>query len=214
MKNVLSKLQQARINLQSTSLKKSGHNKFAGYQYFELGDFMPTVQKIFSDLKLCGVVSYGREEAYLTLCDLESGESYQITSPMSTAALKGCHEVQNLGAVETYIRRYLWVTAMEIVEHDALDSSKPIDQPKHLTPVKASLQSVEFNEEDMEFLKGLAAELVQTIEVENDPKTAYEHLESQRLDSDQKIILWDLLAANSKTRSAIKKEGASRSKAA
>jgi hypothetical protein len=44
---------------------------------------------------------------------------------MSTAALKGCHEVQNLGAVETYIRRYLWVTALEIVEHDAIDSAEP-----------------------------------------------------------------------------------------
>ena len=45
---------------------------------------------------------------------------------MSSAALKGCHEVQNLGAVQTYLRRYLWVTAMEIVEHDALDSSEPL----------------------------------------------------------------------------------------
>jgi hypothetical protein len=42
---------------------------------------------------------------------------------MSEAALKGCHPVQNLGAVQTYIRRYLWVAALEIVEHDAVDSS-------------------------------------------------------------------------------------------
>ena len=46
---------------------------------------------------------------------------------MSSAALKGCHEVQNLGAVQTYIRRYLWVTALEIVEHDAIDSSPGAD---------------------------------------------------------------------------------------
>jgi hypothetical protein len=45
---------------------------------------------------------------------------------MSEASLKGCHPVQNLGAVETYVRRYLWVTALEIVEHDGLDSSAPI----------------------------------------------------------------------------------------
>ena len=43
---------------------------------------------------------------------------------MSEANLKGCHPVQNLGAVETYIRRYLWVAALEIVEHDAVDSSE------------------------------------------------------------------------------------------
>ena len=120
--SVTKKLMQARIALQGKKLSKSGHNKFAGYQYFELGDFIPTVQQIFSELDLCGVVSYGVEFADLTITDIESGSSLTITSPMSTAALKGCHEVQNLGAVQTYIRRYLWVTAMEIVEHDVIDS--------------------------------------------------------------------------------------------
>jgi hypothetical protein len=33
---VFKKLQAARITLQNTELKKSGKNKFAGYQYFEL----------------------------------------------------------------------------------------------------------------------------------------------------------------------------------
>jgi hypothetical protein len=41
--------------------------------------------------------------------------------------------VQNIGAVETYQRRYLWVTAMEIVEHDALDSSEGVDESGELT---------------------------------------------------------------------------------
>lgn len=214
MKNVLNKLQQARMKLAGTAMKKSGHNKFAGYSYFELGDFITPVQSIFSELGLCGVVSFGIQIAELTITDLDSGEQVQITSPMSSAALKGCHEVQNLGAVQTYIRRYLWVAAMEIVEHDALDSSKPIEQPKMLTPVKSAMQSVEVNEEDMEFLRGLAAELVQTVEAEGDSKTAYDHLENQKLDSDQKLALWDILSPNSKTRSALKKEGESRRKAA
>jgi hypothetical protein len=47
----------------------------------------------------------------------------EFKCPMSSAALKGCHEVQNLGAVQTYLRRYLWTNAFEIVEHDAIDSS-------------------------------------------------------------------------------------------
>lgn len=129
--NVYAKLQAARIKLHSTELKKSGHNKFAGYSYFELADFVVPALQIFDSLKLCGVVSFGKELATLTIVDLESGEKIEITSPMSSAALKGCHEVQNLGAVETYIRRYLWVAALEIVEHDALDASEPVkDEPK------------------------------------------------------------------------------------
>jgi hypothetical protein len=126
--SVFIKLNKARIKLQNTELSKSGHNKFAGYKYFELADFLPTVQSIFADLGLCGFVSYGTDIASLTIVDTEDNSSIVITSPMGSAALKGCHEVQNIGAVETHQRRYLWVTAMEIVEHDALDSSEPIKE--------------------------------------------------------------------------------------
>ncbi len=125
--SVYPKLMAARLALQNTALTKSGHNKFAGYKYFELGDFIPAIQKIFNDLGLCGVISYTADIATLSIIDMEDNSKIEITSPMSTAALKGCHEVQNLGAVQTYIRRYLWVTAMEIVEHDAIDSSPGAD---------------------------------------------------------------------------------------
>jgi hypothetical protein len=130
------KLMQARVELQGAQLKKSGHNKFAGYNYFELGDFLPTIQTIFNRIGLCGVVSYTAEMATLTVVDTEDGTILLITSPMAEASLKGVHPIQNLGAVETYQRRYLWMTAMEIVEHDVLDSRthdkaapKPISQP-------------------------------------------------------------------------------------
>lgn len=114
---------EARIALQGKKLAKTGKNKFAGYSYFELGDFLPTVQEIFLSLGLCGFVSYGVEKADLTICDIENPEDkIIISSPMSSASLKGAHDIQNLGAVQTYLRRYLWVTAMEIVEHDALDA--------------------------------------------------------------------------------------------
>lgn len=121
------KLMQARIDLQNTTLSKSGHNKFAGYKYFELGDFIPAIQNIFNNLGLCGTISYTNDLATLTIVDTDDNSKIEITSPMSEAALKGCHAVQNLGAVQTYIRRYLWVTALEIVEHDAIDSSSGAD---------------------------------------------------------------------------------------
>ena len=40
MNNIYSKMQKARCEFQEKPLKKSGHNKFAGYRYFELGDFL------------------------------------------------------------------------------------------------------------------------------------------------------------------------------
>jgi len=141
--NVYRKLQQARLKLQSTQLKKSGKNKFAGYEYFELGDFLPTIQTIFAEVGLCGTVSYGTELATLTIVDTDATDATQpnfvvFSSPMSTAELKGCHAIQNLGAVQTYLRRYLWVNALEIVEHDALDAVTGKDDPKKAEPTETS----------------------------------------------------------------------------
>jgi len=141
--SVYKKLQEARILLQNTSLKKSGKNKFAGYEYFELGDFLPTIQNIFTKVGLCGTVSFGTEIASLTIVDVDATEAAQgsyvvFSSPMSSAELKGCHAIQNLGAVQTYLRRYLWVTAMEIVEHDALDATTGKDDPKKAEPTTES----------------------------------------------------------------------------
>ena len=138
--SVFKKLSKARVMLQQVEMTKSGNNKFAGYKYFELADFMPHINRIFDELGLVGVVSYTNELATLNIYDIDGGEPIVITSPMAEATLKGCHPVQNLGAAETYQRRYLWVTALEIVEHDALDSSEPVKQVD-LTDFQSALES-------------------------------------------------------------------------
>ena len=195
------KLMQARIMLQNAPLKKSGHNKFAGYSYFELGDFIPTINQIFNEVGLCGVVSYDSEIASLTITDTDDGTNIIITSPMADANLKGCHPIQNLGAVETYTRRYLWVTAMEIVEHDALDSSAPIKEEKIIiTPTQGAMDNIP--EDEQIYLKELAMDLIALCDKE-EPKTAWVKLEAENLDDQQKIALWTLLP--SKVRSALKK---------
>ena len=141
--SVHKKLMQARIALQNTQLKKSGHNKFAGYQYFELGDFLPTVQNIFNEMGLCGIVSFTADTATLTITDTEDNSQVVLTSPMGSANLKGCHEVQNIGAVETYQRRYLWVSAMEIVEHDALDATTGANKSMDAGELQKHLMAIE-----------------------------------------------------------------------
>ena len=125
--SVHKKLMQARVKLQATEMKKSGKNSFQGYSYFELGDFIPHIQTIFNEIGLCGVVSFNTEYATLCITDVDDGTVIVIQSPMAEANLKGAHPIQNLGAVESYQRRYLWMTAMEIVEHDIIDSAPPSD---------------------------------------------------------------------------------------
>jgi hypothetical protein len=195
------KLMEARLLLQHAPLKKSGHNKFAGYSYFELGDFLPTINSIFYKVGLCGVVSFGKELASLTITDTEDGSEIVLTSPMAEANLKGCHPIQNLGAVETYTRRYLWVSAMEIVEHDALDSSAPLKEDKVIiSPTQGAMDNIP--PEEVQYLQEMAVELIATCE-HGDPKAAWVKLEGENLDDQQKIALWTLLP--SKVRSALKK---------
>lgn len=126
--NIYQKLNAARDEFHGLSLSKTGHNKFAGYYYFELGDFLIPALKTLSKHGIAAIVSFADALATMTLVNTDKpDETITITSPMGSAALKGCHEVQNIGAVETYQRRYLWCAAMEIVEHDALDASDPVD---------------------------------------------------------------------------------------
>ena len=141
--NVYKKLQKARIKLQQTELKKSGKNKFAGYEYFELGDFLPAIQRICDEVGLCGVVSYDEVNATLTIHDTDGDGTIVFSSPMSSAELKGCHAVQNLGAVQTYLRRYLWTNAFEIVEHDSLDATTgSVDvKPKPVVKVEPKVEA-------------------------------------------------------------------------
>lgn len=123
--SIYKKLQEARVRLQTINMNKSGHNKFAGYSYFELSDFLPHINQIFNDVGLCGVVSFSTEIAELWIHETEGDGKIVFTSPMAEANLKGCHPIQNLGAVQSYQRRYLWLSALEIVEHDAIDAQKP-----------------------------------------------------------------------------------------
>lgn len=200
--NVYQKLNAARAKFHSIELKKSGHNKFAGYKYFELGDFIIPALDIFKEVGLTGIISFGKETADMRIVNNEKPEEViLIESPMSSAALKGCHEVQNLGAVQTYLRRYLWVAALEIVEHDALDSSKPVEEKKVIiTPAQGIADNIP--PEEMQYLQELAVELIANV-AEGNSKQALERLDSENLEADQKVALWSLL--DSKTRSAIKK---------
>ncbi len=209
---VYAKLQEARIRLQAAPLKKSGHNKFANYHYFELGDFLPTINQIFHELGLCSVISFTKDYAELRIIDTDvivdetgavvrSGGVITFTSPMAEANLKGTHPIQNLGAVETYSRRYLYVTALEIVEHDALDATTGAAEPKSAKPIAKSVFDG-MDETDQEEIRSYAADVIMMLH-KDDVAGAVEYINALELDADWKTALWSQL--DSKHRSAIKK---------
>lgn len=119
--NIYEKLQNCRVELQKKELKKSGKNKFAGFSYFELKDFLPTINELFEQHKLFSNFSIKDNEATLTIINTEAEEKVIFTSPIAEANVKGCTPIQSLGAIHTYMKRYLYMNALEIVEPDLLD---------------------------------------------------------------------------------------------
>ena len=133
--NVYQKLQKCRFELQNMKLKKSGNNKFAGFTYFELSDFLPSINELCEKHGLFTRTTFTSDLAMLEVINAEMPEEVIVfTSPQAEATLKGCHAIQNVGAVETYQRRYLLMVAFEIVENDALDPT--VTNEKKNTPPK------------------------------------------------------------------------------
>ena len=139
--NVFKKLQKCRVELQNAKLKKSGKNNYSGFDYFELKDFMPTVNELFEKYDLSSNFSIDNEGmAKLIIIDTswleetkkdesleyfnQNAPAYKIefTSPIAELELKGCNKIQALGGIHTYMKRYLYLNALEIVEADMFDS--------------------------------------------------------------------------------------------
>jgi hypothetical protein len=206
--SVHKKLMDARLAMQDTPLKKSGHNTYSGYDYFKLGDFLNEAQRIFRDLGLCGIVRFKADEATLEIVDTDKpdGERITITSPMGSAALKGCHEVQNIGAVESYQRRYLWMAAYEIVEDYGLDATtgKPAGkrEANKVRPTDGAWEAMD--EEAQAWLTRLAGEVEQIFKAAS-PADAADHLLAQNLDTEELAAIWTRFP--SVVRSGLKKAG-------
>ena len=143
---VYEKLNLARIKMQELGLKQNGVNGYANYKYFELADILPASNKICSEIGATIYTQFDKDVAHLFFIDADStGDGViEFTLPMSTANLKGCHEVQNLGAVQTYLKRYLYQNCYELSESDALDMTM---NPKQ--EVKAEIKADKPNVADV-----------------------------------------------------------------
>ena len=188
--NIYEKLQTARIELHKVQIKKNQKNEFAGYRYMDLTDFLQNVQSVLFNAGLCPIVSFDNEFATLTLYEFYGIGTIVFTSPLGSAALKGCHQVQNIGAVETYQRKYLYLTAMEISEHDAVDSSPPIEEPPK-KPVKEEKKlpyctEKNFNEKSPAWKNAVESGKISPEQILTTAKTKYQLTEAQ----EQEVLSW------------------------
>lgn len=120
--NIYQKLQKCRAELSKEKLTKSGENKFSNYKYFELGDFLPKVNKLFFENGLMSEFNLYEKIAKLRVIDSEEPTSQIIfTVPVAEAKINGTSPIQVLGGQITYLRRYLYINALEIAESDMVN---------------------------------------------------------------------------------------------
>lgn len=198
---VYSKLQKARVLLQELPLKKSGFNSFAGFKYFELADFLPSINTIFDNLGLCSVFSISDDMATLRIFDSEFGGVIHFRSPTAEAGAGKAPPIQALGSQHTYLRRYLMLNALEITEHDAVDATIKKDDPKSAKPITVDVFD-SLDDETKDIIENIAMD-VRVLLGKNDIAGAVEYITSQEFDADSKTAFWSRL--DSKERSAIKK---------
>jgi hypothetical protein len=128
--NVYQKLLKARTMFLASGTQKSGKNMQLAFKYFELDDIVPIATKIFEEIGLISLVSFEGDKAVMQILNTENpDEIASFTAPFATlepivsnTGKKATNEMQALGSSITYMRRYLYMIALDICEPDEIDS--------------------------------------------------------------------------------------------
>ena len=123
-KNVYAKLIEARKRFAEANVKKSGINRYAEFKYFTLEDIVPVKTQIFNDLGLVDTIAFYQDHATLVLFNVDDPEDlveFQSPTAQDESLIK--NPIQKLGAIETYVRRYLYMLELDIIEADIIDET-------------------------------------------------------------------------------------------
>ncbi len=141
--NIFNKLQSVRVELSKMNLKRSALNKFSGFSYFELGDFISQVNDLCLKYGLFTYEDITIEFGRITAVNIDNPEEiFTLTIPLAEVEVKSMPIIQARGALLTYARRYLYMLLFEIAESDTLDAiigdndKKPAKTKKNAEPVE------------------------------------------------------------------------------
>ena len=164
--SVYKKLARAKVMLQKSGLKKSGYNPYDKFYYFDLGDFLPRANEIFDELGLIGVFvieqrtdeGVATETASLTIINIDNPDEFiEFSSPTAEAAQR--NPIQGLGSKHTYMRRYLYMEALDIAETDMVDAGagthmeeKQAEQQAAKQPTEATLKEKPISKKQKDML--------------------------------------------------------------
>ena len=149
--NVRSKLAKARLMFLQKNVGKSGKNMHLEFMYFELEDIVPAAIQIFAEVGLVTVTNFDDTKASMTVYDADDTEDgiefsvpYREMKPIiSNAGKEVTNPMQALGSSITYLRRYLYMMVLDIVEHDEIDANLGADQEEVSAPAKKKKEKEE-----------------------------------------------------------------------
>jgi len=153
VKTIHERMALIKSELGKTKIAKSGHNKFAGFKYHELSDFIEHINEL--NVKHCVndfvLIDEENKKCSITLTSWDNAEdSYTIIIPFREAEMlaKGgapsnVDAIQRMGSTVTYNRRYLYMTAYNIQESDGVDTQEPIKKDGQKSAPKNNVQKTE-----------------------------------------------------------------------
>lgn len=178
-KTLYGKLKQIKVELRKVINTKSGYNVHNKFKYYQLEDFLPQVLEAFSryniyneysidtDLEIVEertdfdeetnktyktVTKRPVEYAYLYLKNLDNEDDEMIYRlKTAEASVYGAAAIQNLGAKITYMKRYIYMSLLDIVEPDAVDAApqgnapQPVQQAAPQPPVNYTTNVAEMH---------------------------------------------------------------------
>lgn len=155
--NIYEKIQKVKEELLEANLKKSGENKYGGFKYYELADFLPTLIKLCNNNKLFTKITFDKENAKLTIKNIEKNDEIEeYESPIENLELKGCNKIQALGGTQTYLRRYLYMNAFDITENDmfgGVNGKETKSNSKELELVEKQIEEKKATEAQINIVK-------------------------------------------------------------
>lgn len=133
--NIYEKINKLRMDFLSKEVKKTGYNSFSKFYFFELKDILPVALPLCKELGITTITGFEKNDfgihAKMIVVNTEkTDETIELFSAAGTADLRACHDIQNVGAVETYHRRYLWTALLELTEHDEIDLTSGREEPE------------------------------------------------------------------------------------
>lgn len=131
--NIHEKLMNIKFELLDCDIKKSGHNDYGGFDYHELRDILPPVNRLLKRYRCLTIVDFpDTETAVLTLINVDNIEDTICThAPRpELKVLQRMNIMQSEGSYETYMRKYLYLNMFDIIEPDAIDALSNVDEPK------------------------------------------------------------------------------------